>query len=104
MDEEDWLEPWSSTKEADANYLRTFAEQLARETTRGHALYGVPARLIGRGNGDDALFALEDGTGRVAQVHRVWQGKQCPPWPGTIIFASLEEWRVKSMLPENAEW
>ncbi|XAH25411.1 hypothetical protein AAFF27_09515 [Xylophilus sp. GW821-FHT01B05] len=104
MQETDWLEPWTSTAGADDGYLRTFAEQLARETSRGHELHQVPVKLIGRGNGDDALFELQDGTGRVAQVHLVWQGRQKPPWPGTAIFASLEDWRIKSMIPENREW
>lgn len=100
----DWLDPWTSTLNADDNYLRTFADQLARETGRGHELHKVPVKLIGRGNGDDALFELLDGTGRVAQVHLVWQGRQKPPWPGATIFASLEDWRIKSMIPENLEW
>jgi len=104
MEEADWLEPWGSTENEEDGYLRTFAEQLALETARGHPLYQVPARLIGRGDGDDALFALEDGTGRVAEVHLVWQGKQKPPWPGTTIFANLKEWREKSMLPTHLDW
>ncbi|MBV7417233.1 hypothetical protein KW830_02050 [Comamonas sp. CMM03] len=104
MQETDWLEPWTSTTGARDSYLRTFAEQLARETSPGHALHGVPVQLIGRGNGDDALFALLDGTGRVALVHLVWQGQQTPPWPATAIFASLEAWRTEHMVPESREW
>src|SRR5689334_17305269 len=72
----EWLEPWSSTEGEEAAYLRTFADQLARETSRGHELHGKKVRLIGRGNGDDALFEILDGTGRVAEVHLVWQGRQ----------------------------
>jgi hypothetical protein len=100
----EWLEPWSSTEGAGASYLRTFAEQLARETSRGHELHGLPVKLIARGNGDDALFEILDGSGRVAEVHLVWQGRQKPPWPSSAIFASLEEWRVKRMIPEHEEW
>jgi len=100
----EWLEPWGSVESADASYLRTFAEQLARETSRGHELYGVPVRLIARGNGDDALFEIEDGSGRVAEVHLVWQGRQKPPWPISAVFASLDEWKVKRMIPEHKEW
>jgi hypothetical protein len=104
MDAKDWLEPWWSTEDAKESYLRTFSEQLARETASGHQLYQVPVRLIGRGNGDDALFALEDGSGRVAQVHLVWQGRQRPPSPPTAVFANLDEWREASMLPEHLDW
>lgn len=104
MDDTDWLEPWGSTDGASESYLRTFAEQLAKETARGHPLYRVSVRLIGRGDGDDALFALEDNTGRVAEVHLVWQGKQRPPWPATTLFSNLNEWKLKSMIPAHAEW
>lgn len=100
----DWLEPWSSTEGSEESYLRTFAEQLARETSPGHELHGLQVRLVGRGNGDDALFELLDGTGRVAEVHLVWQGRQKPPWPSSTIFSSLEQWRVMRMLPEHQEW
>ena len=104
MKEADWLEPWSSTAGTEDSYLRTFAEQLARETSRGHELHGVRVRLIGRGNGDDALFEFQDGTGRVAEVHLVWQGRQKPPWPASAIFESLDAWRTKSMIPAHREW
>ena len=100
----EWLEPWSSTEESGETYLKTFADQLALETRHGHILHGVPVRLIGRGDGDDALFELLDGTGRVAQVHLVWQGQQKPPWPMATIFSNLDEWRVKSMVPDHREW
>jgi hypothetical protein len=104
MQETDWLEPWSSTAGSSEERLRTFAEQLGRETSRGHELHKVPVRLIGRGNGDDALFELQDGTGRVAEVHLVWQGRQKPPWPSSAIYRSLEEWRERSMIPAHREW
>ena len=99
-----WLEPWSGTEESEDSYRRTFAEQLARETSRGHVLHGIAVHRIGRGNGDDALFELLDGTGRVAEVHLVWQGRQKPPWPATAIFSNLEEWRIQRMIPEHQEW
>jgi hypothetical protein len=100
----EWLEPWTSTEGIGSSYLQTFAEQLARETSHGHELYGLPVALIGRGNGDDALFKILDGSGRVAEVHLVWQGQQRPPWPSSAIFPSIEEWCVKRMIPEHKEW
>jgi hypothetical protein len=100
----EWLEPWNSTEGAEESYLRTFAEQLKRETGRGHELYGMKVKLIGRGNGDDSLFEILDGTGRVAEVHLVWQGRQKAPWPSSSIFSSLEEWRETRMIPEHKEW
>jgi hypothetical protein len=100
----EWLKPWASTESAEPSYLRTFAEQLAQETSRGHELHGVPVKLIARGSGDDALFEILDKSGRVAEVHLVWQGCQKPPWPSSAIFENLEEWRVKRMIPEHQEW
>lgn len=67
-----WLDPWSSTENNTAEYRSTFVQQLGREIRRGHQLYGLPVDLIGRGNGDDCLFEIQDGTGRVAVVHLVW--------------------------------
>ncbi|MCV2366416.1 hypothetical protein LNV23_23550 [Paucibacter sp. DJ1R-11] len=100
----EWLEPWTSTEGAESAYLRAFAEQLERETSIGHELHRVSVLLIGRGNGDDALFEILDGSKRVAEVHLVWQGRQIPPWPASTIYENLEEWRVKRMLPEHKEW
>lgn len=99
-----WLEPWWSTQEMDDSFHETFARQLTLETRPGHSLYEVPVKLIGRGHGDDALFELKDGSGRVAVVHLVWQGSQVPPWPATAIYTSLLAWEQECMIPENQEW
>ena len=99
-----WLEPWSSIDDATASFSDTFVQQLRREIRRGHQLYDLPVRLIGRGNGDNALFEIQDGTGRVAVVHLVWQGRQKLPWPDTRIYTSLASWQEKCMIPENREW
>lgn len=71
----------------------------------GHALYGVPVRLIARGKGDDALFELNDGTDRVARVQLTWETQpQTPPCPGTSIFISFDAFAEQVMLPEHAAW
>ena len=99
----EWLDPWSPIEEAEKSLIDGFAQQLARETRSGHEMHGLPVKLIGRGNGDDALYEILDGTGRVAQVHLVWQGRQNPPWPLSTIYSNLEQWRVESMIPEHKE-
>lgn len=104
MEKIEFLSPWGSAESQTDDTKLTFAKQLALETSPGHTLYKVPVRLLARGNGDDVLFEIMDGSRRVAQVHLVWQGKQQPPWPGTQIYASLEEWCDQSMLPEHKEW
>lgn len=100
-----WFEPWSSVEHYDDNYRNGFLDQLRREVAPGHALYDLPVRLIAWGNGGDALFALLDGSGRIAQVHLTWaHGSERLPWPGTAIYASLETWAEQAMLPEHREW
>jgi hypothetical protein len=72
---------------------RGFADELAREMSPGHALYGVPTRAIGkRLDRDDILFELTDSSGRLAEVHLTWKANDRPPWPHAIVFSSLEQW------------
>lgn len=101
----EWLEPWNSTAARDARFHESFREQLEREVPAGHVMYRLPARIIARGNGDDALFEILDGSGRVAEVHLTWaQGQERLPWPITTIYSSLQEWAEKSMRPDHEEW
>ena len=65
----EWLDPWWLTAEQGAHFHDTFLRQLRLEISPRHELFGVSARLIGRGNGDDALFEFLDGSARVAVVH-----------------------------------
>jgi hypothetical protein len=100
----EWLEPWYSTEVQNASSRQPLVDQLARETKSGHELHGVPVQLIGRNMGDDVLFEILDGSRRVAEVHLGWQGQGEPPWPLSAIFSSLEEWRVKRMIPDHKDW
>jgi|SRR6267142_1459773 len=104
MDPVEWLEPWSAVDAEDRDYCGGFERQLALEVRRGHPLYGLSVHLIGRGNGDDCLFSLEDGSRRVAVVHLVWQGPQKPPWPSSAVYADLEAWVKECMIPEHQDW
>ncbi|KVF05620.1 hypothetical protein WJ05_27885 [Burkholderia vietnamiensis] len=100
-----WLEPWCSTEDADENFHHRFARQLQLEVGPGHELFGLPTRLIGRGNGDDALFEILDGTSRVAVVHLTWaKTAEQLPWPITNIYSNLQEWAVKCMQAEHEDW
>jgi len=101
----DWLEPWSSVSELDERFKENWRRQLEIEVPPKHVLYGVPVKLLARGNGDDALFEILDGTGRVADVHLTWaQSEERLPLPGTDIYCSLQEWIEKVMIPEHQEW
>lgn len=100
----EWLDPWWSTVDQTDNFRATFLRQLQLEVSAQHEMFGLPARVIGRGNGDDALFEILDGSGRVAVVHLVWQGPQRPPWPATSIYSSLQAFVDERMKSEHAAW
>lgn len=101
----EWLEPWWSTEDFDESFHETFRKQLELEVSLGHAMYQIPARLIARGNGDDALFQILDGSERVAVVHLTWsKSQEHLPWPITSIYASIEEFIKEVMLLENKDW
>jgi hypothetical protein len=61
----EWLDPWWSTEGHSPEFHETFRKQLELE-----------AKLIARDNGDDALFQILDGSGRVAVVHLTWAKSQ----------------------------
>ena len=96
----EWLEPWARTVE-------DFGEELARETGRGHPLFGRRAIALGRRlDTDDVLFWLPDGPALLASIHLTWTGERerRPEWPAAQLYASLEEWVQAEMLPDHAEW
>jgi hypothetical protein len=81
--------------------------ELQRELSAGHPLFGLPVKTLARRQDcDDVLFALQDGTGRVAVVHLTWTHSppERPPWPGTTLFQSLEIWAAEGMRLDAAEF
>jgi len=101
----EWLVPWQSVadKIAEAAGLE---RELSRELSAGHQLYGVPVRVLGRRQDcDDVLFALDDGTGRVAVVHLTWTHSppDKPPWPVTAVYRSFDAWVTEGMRGDHAE-
>jgi hypothetical protein len=101
----EWLEPWCSAAQMGEQVAQGWQRQLQIEVPPGHVLYGVPVKLLARGNGDDALFELMDGSGRVANVHLTWsKSQERLPWPGTDIHSSLQDWGETVMVPEHQEW
>ena len=100
----EWLSPWWSTASQDDEFHATFKRELESELCSDHLLYGIDTRLIARGNGDDALFELLDGSGRLAVVHLTWARHPEPlPWPGTEIYNSLESFVIERMMPEHSQ-
>ena len=83
--------PWERTTESLEN-------QLYRELTPEHPLFGIAARAIARRiDNDDVLFALSSPSSAIlplAVVHLGWTLEATPSalFPTTEFFASLEEW------------
>jgi hypothetical protein len=100
-----WLEPWWSTESFDEAFHDGFRKQLELEVGPDHPLWRIKTRLVARGLGDDALFAIQDGSGRVAAVHLTWSSsQQRMPWPETLIFESLKHFETECMLPDHRQW
>src|ERR1700761_3179787 len=94
----EWLEPWYAVSTGAAGVASTLERQLAIEVPPGHILFGVQVKLIARGNGDDAMFELMEGSGRVAGVHLAWsKSTERLPFPGAAVYGSLEEWASQVM-------
>lgn len=101
-----WLAPWHSIAD-DAAQVAGMERELGRELSAGHPLYGLPVRALGRRQDcDDVLFAIADGTGRVAVVHLTWTHSppEPLPWPITIVYPSIDAWAEEGMRPDNEEF
>jgi hypothetical protein len=98
-----WIDPWQPIEDPELG--RMFEEELQRELSPSHPLAGLPLLVVGKhGNTDDFLFQVSDGSDRVALVHLSWTGKpETPPWPQSMLFASVEEWIEKGMQPDHDE-
>ncbi len=99
-----WLEPWHPLQ---GDSIGAFEPELRREAGDGHPLHGVPVRGIGRRHDcDDVLFALEDGTGRVAVVHLTWTSTppEQLPWPRARIWPSVDAWAAEGMRADHDEF
>jgi hypothetical protein len=100
----DWLLPWHSIADG-LRQANRIEQELRRELSIGHPLYGLPVRAVGyRQDRDDVLFAIEDATGRVAVVHLTYHGPEQPPWPCTVLYSSFETWVVEGMQVDHNQF
>jgi hypothetical protein len=93
------LEPWILLND---ERRQAVERQLVRELPAGHVIAGKSKRAVAtRTDRDDVLFELFDGG--YAVVHLSWSGRtqKDTQWPATQLFASLEEWRERRMLPDH---
>jgi hypothetical protein len=68
-----------------------------------HPWYGTKLTAIAHSRAaDDVLFRIEDGG--VADVHLTWSGQvEQTPWPDHDVYASVEEWVQRVMIPAAHE-
>lgn len=94
------LEPWCAIDD------RSGVEQeLARELPAGHVLAGKTVRAVARRDDrDDVLFEVAGM--EYAVVHLTWrrQRETDPRWPSTELYATLEDWREQTMLPDHEDY
>jgi hypothetical protein len=82
-------------------------QELARELSVGHPLFGLPLHpLARRQDCDDVLFAVDDGSERVALVHLTWKqsAPEKPPWPITVVYKNFETWVTEGMRTDHEEF
>lgn len=99
----EWLEPWRPVAGEEATGLERV---LRREVGSDHELYGLTVRVLARRDDcDDVLFAIEDGTGRVVDVHLTWtqDPPEIAPWPIATFFSSFDVWRRDGMHSDHED-
>lgn len=96
----EWLIPWHPARNESEG-----VDELYREVSAAHPLHGITVRSLAyRQDCDDVLFALEDGTSKVAVVHLTFQPESNPKWPETEFFDSLAAFSSTRMGADHADW
>jgi hypothetical protein len=102
----EWLVPWHSVAD-DPAQVAGMERQLGRELATGHPLFGMVVRTLARRQDcDDVLFAVEDGSGRVAVVHLTWAASlpERLPFPCAVMYPSFEAWVAEGMRADAEEF
>ena len=95
-----WLEPWEAIIDG-----ALFEAELQTEVCRGHPLYQIEVKAIGRRlDCDDVLFALANHSHALAVVHLTYARESNPGWPQTRLFADTEDWTERGMKPDNRDY
>ena len=98
-----WLAPWVWID--DDEDRRHAAEELKRELTEGHVLYGRRVLPVARRvDQDDVLFFLPDSPQALAAVHLTYNGPELDPrWPETELYDSIGKWETR-MNEDHSDW
>lgn len=100
-----WIAPWQACDAATPE--EAVAAELYREVGAGHVLAGMKVKPLGRRQDqDDMLFALQDGSGRLAVVHLTYSQKteRDARVPHTEIYSDWSHFERERMLRDAAEW
>jgi len=96
----EFLEPWSEVSGPG------LVDELRREMASGHVLENLDlAALARRQDCDDVLYALNDGSGRLAVVHLTYRSTRetNPSFPSTTMIKELNLWSAY-MQALHAAW
>ena len=97
----EYYEPWISESS------RTYLEELNKEVSEDHLLYGVALNVVARRiDKDEILFQFKENSNKYVQVHLTWkQDKEIDPkWPISRVFNSYDEWVTEVMLLDKKEY
>lgn len=86
-----WLEPWEEMPNAEILF---FKEQLVKEITLSHSLFGLQQQPIGRSSANDDIL-ISVGSGKFAVIHLMWSNSGDHLWPSTEFFDSWEESKIR---------
>ena len=81
--------------------------QLEKEISRGHILYGRDVKTIARRqDNDDVLFAVFDSDFKYARVHLTWsQSRQTDKdYPTTTTYKDWSDVYENLFIPDNKDW
>jgi hypothetical protein len=93
-----WTDPWYFD-------LSGLEQELAREVSEEHSLFGVAAVAVARrSDNDDVLFVLPTHDPLLAVVHLTWSRESSGRWPSTRFYSSVRQFVSERMEPDHIEW
>jgi hypothetical protein len=96
-----WLEPW---EEVPGEKKVVFQDELLKEVTATHPLFGLQTEPIGRSfSNDDVLFEINDES-RLAVVHLTWAGPGNHTYPLTRFFDGWDDFANDLMAGNNLDY
>lgn len=97
----EYIEPWIS------EYSSTYLEELYKEISEDHLLYGIALNVVARRlDKDEVLFQFKENSNKYVQVHLTWKKDKeiDPKWPKSRVYNSFEDWATEVMLIDNKEY